>query len=93
MDDRRKQVRFNALLAMFRSRNDNKEPQDIYEKYLLKLIVDLGAVYDDNSAKTRVLLPAVSIASQVKVKRLMKREDKLNKLGHLLRTILNIDMR
>ena len=96
----RKKVRFQALHKFFEKRNDHK-PHDKYDKYILRCLVDLGEVYDENSDILRDLVRRGATTKetsltqfQIDIKKqydiYSRREKNLNDISHYFRKAIGL---
>jgi len=88
----RRDTRFKALARLYREKNCGEDPQDKYDVFILRILQELGEVYDDNMDMIHALRIANYGANKKKIDALLEREDTLNGVGHYLRRALRINI-
>ena len=92
MRSERTEFRYKALLRQFVSVH-GKNPSDLYARYILDCITDLGEVYDENHLAIRGAIRMGRAKNIDYLNTLYARAEKLNDLGHMLRDALNLTIR
>lgn len=78
----------NAIIRELFASKHGREPRGTYEELLLRILVDLREVYDENFDLMRVARSKTGNESEIK--RLSHREKELNNLSINLRRALSI---
>lgn len=89
----RKDTRFKSLLAWFKVKHKNELPKDKYESFILRIVVDLGEVYDENHAEISVMVrKGYRAANSPELAELIRRNDALNTISQNLRKAINVEI-
>ena len=95
--ENKKDVRFKSIHAYFKKMNPSAVVYDMYQAYILDVIINLGDVYDDNHEEIQALLRAGKQATgrhkDPELCKLYTREDHLNRIGRLLRDAVGINVK
>ena len=94
MKKAKKDTRYRVLLQVFRDKHMDNLPLDKFDEYLLKLLCDLGEVYDENQDEIRNILRKNTGCKKrpAECAKFDHRERGLNSVSIHLRTLLGLNV-